>query len=226
MRTLSIAVVLTTVAALTGLLPATAANASPPSVLTYGGGFAVGSTDNLSAPLAPFTRATFTTGAGGAGIGTTCTVASIGGQVTANPAPPGIATAFITTQSFTSCTSTIPGVTGTVTVTVNNPAPGFKASFNDASGFPVTIAPTAAPIQIQMLETFAGAPTMCLWQLNPATYNGNYINTNSKLQLLNQQDHLLAGPPAGCGTTAQFINVTYAPFTDTSVPPANQVFVN
>jgi len=223
MRTLRIAVALATAVAMTGLLPATPASAAVPNVLTYGGGLPVVVGNILTSPLAPFTTATFTTGPNGTGIGTTCTTSNITGSVVANPISPGTATVKINTQTFTGCTSTIPGVTLVTSVVVNNLP--YNAMFSDATGLPVTIVPIGGPIQITINETF-GTAISCVWQLNSSVYHGNYINIGSKAQLLNQQDHLIAGPGSGCGTTAQFINVTYAPFIDSSVAPANQVFVN
>jgi hypothetical protein len=223
MRTLRIAVALATVAAMTGLLPAAPASAAVPNVLTYGGGFPVLAGQNLSATLAPFTTATFTTGPGGAGVGTTCITSNLTATVLANPLSPGTANVKVLTQTFGGCTSTIPGVTLPSVVINNLP---YQGIFNDAAGLPVTIAPIGPPIQITINETFGGGPVVCVWQLNAGAYHGNYANAGSKLLLINQQDHIVAGPGGACAAGAQFINVTYAPFLDTSVGPPNQVSVN
>jgi hypothetical protein len=229
MRTLKVAVVLATAIAMTGLLPTGPALAVGPNVLTSGaapGGVAIPVGDTITSLLATGSTITFTTGAGGGGIGTKCVGSSITGQVVANPPAPGVATVMITNHSFNSCTSSIPGVTAVTTVVANNLP--YKSGFSDAAGLPVTITPGAAgPIQITINELLGGVAVSCVWQLSAGVYNGNYGNGGSTLKLANQLIKLLPISPAGpCGGPTQFITAAYAPFVDPAAAAPSLVFVN
>ncbi len=206
---------------------ATGSAAAAAAVLTFGpapAGAPVAVGNVLTAPLAAATVATFTTAPGGAGVGTTCTVSGLTGQVLANPAVPGVAQVKIVNQTFNTCTSSIPGVGAVTSVVVNNLP--YMGMFSDAGGLPVTIIPTGPPIQITINETVGGLPVACVWQLNAGAYHGNYVNGGGKITLINQQIHIVAGPGGPCAAAAQFVNVTYAPFVDSSMPAPNLVWVN
>lgn len=204
--------------------PALAATSAPAvAVLTYGAPGPAGPnvppgnvlTSMLGAP------ATFVTAAG---VGTTCNLSSIAATVQVNPPAPGTATTQLNVQTFTSCTSTIPGVTA-VTVAVNNLPNTLQ--FSDAPGLPVQITPPpAGPLQITITETFQGAIIGCVWRPTAGVYNGNYINAGNQIVFAKQQMKLFAGPAGPCAGPLQFFSATYRPVRDSSISGLPPVFVN
>ena len=82
-------------------------------VLTTGkvGGTNVAVGDILKASLASGTSSTFFKSATST-TGVKCSKSSFSAKVTANPAKPGTAKESLTSQTFSSCTSNVSGVTG------------------------------------------------------------------------------------------------------------------
>ena len=108
------------IVAVLALLPAGSAYADG-SVLTTGsaGGTAVAAGDVLTAGLTSGTTANFTTQSGGS-QGIHCSTSSFSATVQTNPAAPGTATESLDAQSFSNCTTNIPGTTSVRSITIDN----------------------------------------------------------------------------------------------------------
>ncbi len=223
-----LAAVAVVAAALTqGAGPAAAAPAAPAvDVLTFGALGPVGPNiplgHTLSTGLPAGGTATFLTAGG---IGTTCNMSSMSTTVTANPPVPGVAAARINVWTFGSCLTNIPGVTGVVSVVVNNLPNTIQ--FSDAAGLPVTIIPPpAGPLLITIAEAVPGGVVNCVWRPVAGVYNGNFVNGGNQIVFVGQQMQLVGGPGGLCAGPNQFFSATYRPVVDTSVGGNPPVFVN
>jgi hypothetical protein len=214
------------VAAPTALLMALSAApalAATHDVLTTGkvGGTNVKVGAILKAGLAKGTSAGFFNTSSGT-MGVKCTKSSFSAKVTANPAKPGTAKESLTTQSFSSCTSNIAGVTSVKSVKLANLP--YKVTVSDASGFPVKVSGTSSSKPLKttiVLNTVIGTVT-CVYSV--ASISGkasNSGNTNS----FSKQKFKKSSGPSTCFSSG-FFTAKYGPITNSSVKGSPKVFVN
>jgi hypothetical protein len=218
---LTLAAALSALALAGAVVPATAAT-SPhaAAVLTVGspGGTAVAVGDQVQAPLAAGTKATFYSSATGTS-GVTCTASAFTATVTANPAS-GTATESLGTQTFGSCTSNVTGVNSVKSITVNDLP--FTASVSDAGGFPVTVAAgSAGPIKTTVVLGTLLGDTTCVYTGGPLT--GSASNSNNSITFTSQHFTKSSGSSLCFGDA--YYSSTYAPVTDTT-QGGGAVFVN
>jgi hypothetical protein len=207
-----LAALLTTAAV--AVLVASPAHAAGGAVLTTGsvGGTAVAVNDVVSSGLKTGTSAKFTTTSGGT-TGVTCTVSAFSGTVLTNPAAGGIATESLTTQSFTSCTANIGGVTAVQSIIVNN-LPYNAAVDGTAKTITLTGTSSTAAIQATVkLSTLIGTIT-CVYKANSNTVAGVTSNTDNSLTFTNQPFTKSTGPAVCPGSS--FLTAQYAPAKDTT----------
>ncbi|WP_406208547.1 Tat pathway signal sequence domain protein [Kitasatospora sp. NBC_01560] len=200
----------------------TPAQAAGPAVLTYGstGGTAVAVGDVLAANLAPGNYATFySTASGTSGI--KCAVSSFSATVTSNPAAPGVATEQLNSHTFGSCTANVIGVISVQSITVNNLP--YTNAVSDAAGNPVTLSPTAGPLQTTVvLNTILGATT-CVYRA-PGSIAGTTNNVGQTIGFSAQPFSKVSGPST-CFATGWF-SATYGPVSDSSVAGSPHVYIN
>ncbi|MGW2399584.1 Tat pathway signal sequence domain protein [Kitasatospora sp. NPDC001664] len=209
-----------------GALPASAAAPASPvaaAVLSTGGaaGPAVAVGDVLTAPLVSGAKATFySTAAGGTGV--TCAVSQYTSKVTSNPAAPGVATAALTGQTFSSCTANVTGVTSVKSLTVGNLP--YTVSVSDAAGLPVTMAGgSAGPIQATaVLNSWFGTLT-CTYQLSGA-FTGSADNTAHSLSFRNE--YFVKSGGSGLCPGEGYFSASYGPVADSSQAGSPVVTVN
>ncbi|MFF2044420.1 Tat pathway signal sequence domain protein [Kitasatospora sp. NPDC058170] len=213
-------------AALAALALATAAvtpaQAAAPAVLTYGGpgGTAAAVGDVLTADLVPGTYATFYSSASGTS-GIKCAVSAFSATVTSNPAAPGVAVEQLNSHTFGSCSANVLGVTGVQSVTVNNLP--FTNAVSDGAGNPVTLSPTAGPLQTTVvLKTILGTIT-CVYRA-PGSISGTTSNTAQTIGFASQAFNKFSGPST-C-FAAGYFTATYGPVLDTSVAGNPHIYVN
>jgi hypothetical protein len=192
-------------------------------VLTTGkvGGTNVAVGAILKASLVSGTSSTFFKSATST-TGVKCAKSSFSAKVTANPAKPGTAKESLTSQTFSSCTSNVSGVTGVQSVKVNNLP--YNATESDASGFPVKISGTSSSKPLKttiVLNTTLGNVT-CVYTATSTSGNGS--NTGNTVGFKNQKFTKSSGPSA-CFSSG-FFTATYGPVTDSSVTGSPKVFVN
>jgi hypothetical protein len=194
--------------------PAQAANA----VLTYGslGGNAVAVGDVQQASLATGTSATFFSSATGTS-GIRCAVSSFSATVQSNPAAGGVATASLTAQTFSSCTSNVFGITSVRSVTVNNLP--YTVRVNGATKAAVI---SGSPLRSTVvLGTLLGTIT-CVYDAVGNQLTGTASNTDNSLNFTGQQLTKVSGP--GLCFTNAFFSAKYAPVRDVSVAGGPAVF--
>lgn len=194
--------------------PITASAAN--NVLTVGsaGGAAVNVNDSLTSGLASGTNAMFTSTAGGS-TGLTCTASSFTATVTSNPAAPGTATESLTAQTFSGCTSNVPG-TSTATVTINNLP--YSASVTDPAPNNATISGSLQATAV--IRTVFGNVT-CVY--SATSISGTTSNTDNSLAFSGQQFTKKSGPSV-CFANG-FLTATYAQILDTT-QSSQPVFTN
>jgi hypothetical protein len=191
------------------------------NVLTYGslGGTNVAVGNVLTSGLKTGTVATFystTTGT----TGVKCSVSAFSATVLTNPAAGGTATESLTSQTFGTCTSNVPGVTSVMSVVVNNLP--YNASVNGTSKAVTITGGTAGVIQTTVkLGTLLGGIT-CVYLADLNTVKGLASNTDNSITFTNQKFNKSSGP-ATCFTTAWF-SAVYAPVTDSSIAGSPSVF--
>jgi hypothetical protein len=205
-----------TATAMLAVLPLAAASAATPHVLTTGkvGGPAVAVGAIVKAPLKIGTKATFFSP--GTTTGVACTKASVTDKVTKNPLKPGTAVESLTAQTFSSCTTNIPGASSVKSVTVLNLP--YSTTISDATGFPITVSKASTKLS---LNTILGVVT-CTYSL--AVVHGKASNLGSVNIFKNQVFALTSGPSA-CPAKGSF-SATFGPLKDTSVTGSPNVFVN
>jgi hypothetical protein len=213
---------LTVLAAAMAFVMMASASASATAVLTLGsaGGPDVSVGDTLTGSLKSSTTANFTSTPGGA-TGVFCSSSTFTGTVTSNPPAGGTASGTLDTQSFSSCTDTITGVTGVNSVVVNNLS--YVLSVNGTTKV-VTLSPgTAGPIKTTIkLNTVFGLIT-CVYQAHNTSLTGSASNTDNSINFTDQQFDKISGP-SSCFANG-FFTATYAPILDQT--QGNQaVFVN
>jgi len=220
-KIIHIAAVLTTAAV--AVLVASPAHAAGASVLTTGsvGGANVAVNDVVSSGLKSGTSAKFNTTSGGT-TGVTCTVSAFSGTVLTNPAAGGVATESLTTQSFSSCTSNISGVTAVQSIVVNNLP--YGASVNGTSkAITLTGSSAGTPIQATVKLTTVIGTVTCVYRANGNAIAGVTSNTDNSLAFTNQPFTKSSGPFVCPGSS--FLTATYAPARDTTAAGSPLVFV-
>jgi hypothetical protein len=208
------------VTAMLAALPMTAASAVTHDVLTTGkvGGPNVKAGAIIEAPLKAGTKATFF--GPGTTQGVTCTKAMVTDKVVTNPAAPGTAVESLTEQTFSSCTTNIPGATSVKSVTVLNLP--YRATVSVATGFPVTLTKPAGVLKTKIsLNTVIGTIT-CTY--SKTKLSGTASNAGQTDTFKNQVFALSSGPSA-CPAKGAF-SASFGPKEDTSVTGHPLVFVN
>jgi hypothetical protein len=210
-------------ATLLTVLPAVPASASTIDVLTTGavGGTNVNVGAILKASLAVGTLADFfqsTTST----TGVKCAKSSVSAKVTANPVKPGTAKESLASQSFSSCTSNVSGVTSVKSVTLGNLP--YNVTVADSSGFPVKVSGTssAKPLMTTIvLNTVVGTIT-CVY--TAASVSGQASNTGNAISFSKQKFTKSSG--SSLCFSAGFFTAKYGPVTDSSVTGSPKVFLN
>ena len=206
-------------AAVAAALPATAALADTGAVLTYGsaGGTSVAQGDSLSANLVTGTTANFASSSGGTD-GVTCNTSSFTATVSANPAAPGVAQESLTAQTFTDCSSSVFGVLGVNSVTVENLP--YTVSLDDSTN----AATVTGTIQTTISLSTLFGDISCTYQAHGGSISGTASNANQSLSFANQQFDLTSGDST-CFANG-FFTAAYGPVTDTSQTGSPTVYVN
>ncbi len=201
------------------VLPIAAASAATP-VLTTGkvGGAAVKVGDIIKAPLKTGTKATFFSP--GTTTGVSCSAALVTNKVVTNPAKPGTAVESLTAQTFSKCTTNIPGTTSVQSVKVQNLP--YTSKISDATGFPVTVTKPGGVLKTSIsINSVLGLLT-CVYKATKLS--GKATNVGSADIFKNQTFTLLSGP-AACPASGAF-SATFGPKKDFSVTGTPLVFVN
>jgi hypothetical protein len=200
------------------MLPATSAFAAG-HVLTINktGGTAVKVGAILKSGLATGKTATFS-------LGTqklTCKVATFAAKVTANPTKPGTATASLTSQTFSKCTTNVTGVTVNSIKASNLP---YKVSVSDASGHPVTIKGSSStkPVKLTVSASLGSTTVKCSYTAKAV--KGAQSNTGNTVTFSKQKFTKVSGSQF-CPASANF-SAVFGPVRDTSVTGSPKVFVN
>ena len=202
------------------ILPMTGASAATPHVLTIAkvGGVAVKAGQVIQAPLKAGTKATFFSP--GTTQGVSCPKALVTNKVVTNPLKPGTAVESLTAQTFTGCTSNIPGTTTVQSVTVQNLP--YKSTVSDATGFPVTVTKPGGVLKTTIkINSVLGLLT-CTYKA--VKLSGKATNVGNADIFKNQRFTLLSGSQA-CPTVGNF-SATFGPKKDISVTGQPLVFVN
>jgi hypothetical protein len=203
-RPLSIGIATAVAWALT-VAPALAAGA----VLTAGGadlGADLGAGDVLHGQLAPGTKATFLSTAGGStGVG--CAKSSFTATVTTNPPAPGTATLSVTAVAFGDCTANMAFVTGIRRITVNNLP--YTATIGSGGG--VTVSGNISAT-IVLIPTF-GTDISCTYGTSSLTGTSSNPGT---VTFTNQVLSKTSGPGV-CFSTG-FFSATYVVTTAAGQP--------
>lgn len=206
-------------AALVVAVPAAAAAAAPVHVLTTGkvGGPAVATGAVLKASLKIHTSAVFKTTLGTV----TCTTSTFTAKVVSNPVKPGTAKESITAETFSSCKSSIGGVTILSNTVGNLP---YNATVSDARGHPVKISERLAtkPLLVTVKVKFGTSTFNC--SIKAASISGTWSNTGNVVVFVNQKFTKAAGGTL-CPSSGTF-SATYGPVRDSSVRGNPAVFVN
>lgn len=212
--------VMTAATAMLAALPMAAASAATPHVLTVAkvGGVAVKTGNLIQAPLKTGTKATFFSP--GTTTGVTCAKALVTNKVLTNPTKPGAATESLTGQTFTSCTTNIPGTTSVKSVkAVGLP---YKTTVSDATGFPVTVTKPSGVLKTTIvINSVLGAIT-CTYRATKLS--GKATNVGNADIFKNQVFTLSSGSNA-CPAKGSF-SATFGPKKDISVANHPLVFVN
>lgn len=207
--------VLTAAAATLAIFPMVASAASHDVLTTTkvgGPNVKVGAT--LKAPLKTGTKATFYSP--GTTTGVKCSQASTTEKVTKNPAAPGTATASLTAQSFSKCTTNFPGANSVKSIKVQKLP--YATTISDAAGNPVTV---NKPTTTITLGTVAGTLS-CTYSAPKIV--GKASNTGNVIKFKNQALTFKSGA-SECPPTGDF-SATFGPLKDTSASGSPAVFVN
>ncbi|BBA98653.1 hypothetical protein RVR_4922 [Actinacidiphila reveromycinica] len=228
MRRIGALVTVLLAALVAAAVPATAASpsaaAGPVLSQTVPGGPPVNPGDILKSSLTPGTTLNFTTVPGGP-VGLFCKQSTWAAQVLSNPSAPGTAVAnLLNPFSIASCFDNSPTVTGVVGVTVGSlPA---TVTVSDASGYPIQILPSTAPLVISYTVTTTGAPTVtCTFQAG-GPVAGSTAPGGAPWQFTNQPFKLVSGSLPACGTApTAFLTAGYSPVLDATAG-GTTVYVN
>ena len=208
------------VAAVTAALPATAAMAddSGTAVLTYGsaGGTAVPVGDTLSASLVSGGTATFASSATGTD-GVSCATSTFTATLSSNATAPGTAEESLTAQTFGDCTSSMFGVFGVNSVTVESLPYTVALDSSGAATVTGTIQTTLS------LSTLFGDIT-CTYQAHGGSITGTASNTDQSMSFSNQQFDLTSG--SGLCPANGYFTASYAPVVDSSQDGSPAVYTN
>jgi hypothetical protein len=211
------------IAAATALLatfPMGTASAASLHVLTInkvgGPNVAVGAI--LKAGLKTGTKATFFTP--GTKIGVTCSRAQLTNKVTKNPPKPGTAGESLSAQTFTTCTTNIPGATGVRSIAILGLP--YAVTVSDSKGFPLTVTKPRGVLKTMItINTVIGTITCTYSAVKIA---GNASNVGS-LNIYKNQVFTKSAGPAVCLPRGSF-SATFGPVVDSSVKGSPHVFVN
>lgn len=190
-RSLSIALAAAVAGAL-AVVPAAPAAAAG-AVLTAGGAV-VGVGDVLHGQLAPGTKATFFSSAGGS-TGVVCGKSTFTATVLANPGAPGTASLSLTAVDFGDCTANLTFITGVRRVTVNN----LPYSVTIDSNGTVTVSGNISAT-IVLIPSF-GTDISCTYGASSLT--GTASNVDSSVTFANQRLTKTSGPGT-CFSTGLF----------------------
>ena len=206
--------------AMLAALPVTAASAATPHVLTIAkvGGVAVKVGNVIQAPLKAGTKATFFSP--GTTTGVTCLKAVTTNKVVTNPLKPGTATESLTRQTFTGCTTNIPGTSGSPTVAVLNLP--YKTTVSDATGFPVTVTKPSGVLKTKITISSVLGTLTCTYRT--VKLSGKATNVGNA-DIFKNQVFTLASGSSACPAKGSF-SATFAPKKDISVAGSPLVFVN
>ncbi|MFF2148427.1 Tat pathway signal sequence domain protein [Kitasatospora sp. NPDC058190] len=210
--------------ALAAAVPASAAPgdaAVPVLTADSAGGTALAAGDELAAPLAANTSATFYSTATST-TGVTCATSQLAATVLTNPAAPGTATESLTGLTFDSCTSNVTGVISVQSLTVDTLP--YGVTVDDGTGLPVTLTGgSAGPIQATaVLNSWFGAIT-CTYQLSGA-FTGTADNTAHSLTFTNE--HFAKSGGSGLCPADGYFSASYGPVADTTQAGGPAVYVN
>ncbi len=211
-----------TATAMLAVLPMAAASAATPKVLTInkvgGVGVAIGAI--IKAPLKAGTKATFFSP--GTTTGISCTAALVTNKVTANPLKPGTALESLTAQTFTGCTTNIPGTTSVQSVKVLNLP--YTSAISDTTGppFPVTVTKPGGVLKTTIVVNSVLGTLTCSYRT--VKLSGTAVNVGNADIFKNQRFTLVSGSSA-CPTAGNF-SATFGPKRDFSVTGNPLVFVN
>ena len=154
--------------------------------------------------------------------GIKCAKSTFSAKVTANPGKPGTAKESVTSQTFSSCTSNVSGVTSVQSVKVGNLP--YNSTISDSTGFPVKVKETSSTKPLKttiVLSTILGTVT-CVY--TAASISGASSNTGNTVSFTNQKFTKSSGP-ASCFSSG-FFTAKYGPVKDTSRTNSPAVFVN
>lgn len=213
----------TAVIAVVTVLSALPASAATINVLTIGkvGGANVKVGNIVKASLKTGTTANFFMSSTST-TGVKCAKSSFASKVTANPPKPGTAKESLTTQTFSSCTSNVTGVTSVKSVTIQNLP--YNVTQSDTIGFPLKVSGTSStkPLKTTIVLNTVLGPVTCVYKA--ASISGRSSNTGNTNSFSKQKFTKLSGPVA-CFANG-FFTATYGPVRDTSVTGSPKVFVN
>lgn len=206
--------------AMTAVLPLAMAFAATPHVMTINktGGPAVKVGAILKAPLKAKTKATFFSP--GTTTGIKCSTAHVTDKVIVNPLRPGTVREKLTSQTFSKCTTNIPGTTSVKSVTVVGLP--YRTTVSDAKGFPVTVTKPNGSIKTKVVVKSLLGSLTCVYSKSKLT--GSASNTGNKITFKNQVFKKSAGSSA-CPAKGSF-SATFAPLRDVSVSSHPLVFIN
>lgn len=172
----------------------------------------------LKGSLKAGTKATFF--APGTTIGITCSVVKITSKVTKNPAKPGTASEPLLSQSFSKCTTNIPGTTGVRSITVLGLP--YTVTASDSKGFPLTVTKPHGVLKTAVIINTVLGPVTCTY--SAVKIVGHASNAGSLNAYKNQVFTKSAGP-AACLASGSF-SATFGPVVDSSVKGSPHIFIN
>ena len=154
--------------------------------------------------------------------GIKCAKSTFSAKVTANPGKPGTAKESVTSQTFSSCTSNVSGVTSVQSVKVGNLP--YNSTISDSAGFPVKVKQTSTtkPLKTTLVLNTLLGPVTCVY--TAAGISGSASNTGNTVSFKNQKFTLKSGP-SSCFSSG-FFTAKYGPVKDTSRTNSPKVFVN
>jgi len=154
--------------------------------------------------------------------GIKCAKSTFSAKVTANPGKPGTAKESVTSQTFSSCTSNVSGVTSVQSVKVGNLP--YNSTISDSAGFPVKVKQTSTtkPLKTTLVLNTMLGPVTCVY--TAAGISGSASNTGNTVSFKNQKFTLKSGP-SSCFSSG-FFTAKYGPVKDTSRTNSPKVFVN
>jgi hypothetical protein len=209
-----------TATAMLAVLPMAAASAATPHVLTIAkvGGLAVQTGQVIQAPLKAGTKATFFSP--GTTTGVSCPKALVTNKVVTNPLKPGTAVESLTAQTFSGCTTNIPGTTSVKSVKVLNLP--YKTTISDATGFPVTVTKPGGVLKTSIAINSVLGLLTCTYR---ATKLSGKASNAGNVNIFKNQVFTLSSGSSACPAKGSF-SATFGPLKDISLTGQPLVFVN